>query len=341
MLFHSSPATRHSPLTTHHSPLWDRLPETARASLLILTTLMLTGLCTLLACKDKGRRSGRADLDLLDDSSSLNLNLTSADACAAEAAPAVPSDSVRSTAVGCFQNEPAVVAAPPQILELDGFALPTAAPSWESFAIPTRHHGDSPMMRNWKLLGLDLILVGALATPLAAGQRDGPQDEANKEALVLKEVRDLKTSIDALTKAIKSLQESSTTTGVQLQKTQEDINGLKRQVAQLQQEEMDGLRRQIAQLLKDVDDLRVKTARTSAYQPQPPATPTGRVRIVNIFTVPATVIVNTRAYAVNPGTVVMSDPVPAGFFNYEVVGVQAMVSRTLAANETFTITIHP
>jgi hypothetical protein len=36
-----------------------------------------------------------------------------------------------------------------------------------------------------------------------------------------------------------------------------------------------------------------------------------------------------------------SDPIPAGLFNYEVLGVQGMVSRTLAANETFTITIHP
>ena len=39
---------------------------------------------------------------------------------------------------------------------------------------------------------------------------------------------------------------------------------------------------------------------TSAYQSQPPAADDGRVRIVNAFTVPETVIVNNKAYTVYP-----------------------------------------
>src|SRR5207247_8428956 len=116
----------------------------------------------------------------------------------------------------------------------------------------------------------------------------------------------------------------------------------KKQITQLQQQELDGLRQQLTQLQRDVDDLKARTAnppRVSGYTPQPAAT--GRVRIVNSYMVPETVVVNGRAYTVNPGTYVTTDPVPAGLFNYEVLGVQGPVSRALAANEMFTITIHP
>ena len=187
--------SEHSPLTNHHSPIWNRVPELARASLMILTIVLLTGLCTLLACHDSGRRASRADLDLLDDTSSLNLNITSVDASAVNAAPAVSTDSDRLTAVtSCYQREPALAGAPESspILELESLALPPAVATWESFAIPTRHHGDSPMMRNWKLLGLDMILVGALAAPVAAGQIDGPTSDVKQDDTVVKEVRQLK-----------------------------------------------------------------------------------------------------------------------------------------------------
>src|SRR4029450_6652606 len=98
---------------------------------------------------------------------------------------------------------------------------PEAAVAGESFAVPTRHHGDSPMMRNWKLLGLDLILAGALTAPVAAGQTDGvlPQ-EGNKDDLVLKEVRELKSAISDLTKAIKSMQDTGTNSQLKMEKTQ-------------------------------------------------------------------------------------------------------------------------
>ncbi len=198
------------------------------------------------------------------------------------------------------------------------------------------------MMRNWKLLGLDMILVGALAAPVAAGQTDGPDSVWNTEDPVLKEVRELKTSINELTKAIKSLQDSTLNTNLRIEKAQGDIDGLKRQVGQLQQEEIDGVRRQLAQIQKDMDDLKMRGAnpRIATY-PQPPATPTGRVRLVNAFMAPMTVIVNSRAHTLQPGAVATTDPLPAGSFTYEVLGVQAMVSRSLGANETFTITIHP
>lgn len=335
----------HSPKTTHHSPNWDRIPETARASLLILTTVLLTGLCTLLACRDDNPRGGKGDLDLLDDTSSLNLNLTSAAACAESSGRAALSDSSRPIAVTTHYHG---VAAPdnsaqggPQVLDFQNLML-RAVVNEESFAIPTRHHGDSPMMRQWKLLGLDIILMGALAAPVLAEQHDGPNSDVRQDDPVLKEVRELKTSISDLAKAIKSLQDSTLNTNLRIEKAQGDIDGLKRQVGQLQLEEMDGVRRQLAQIQKDVDDLKARTARISTYQPQAPtpAPSTGRIRIVNAFTVPQTIVLNNRAYPVNPGAVLNVEGVPVGMFAYEVLGVQAAVNRSLAANETFTITIH-
>src|SRR5437762_2749982 len=90
--------------------------QAARASLLVLTVLLFTSICTLLACRDRGKPAERADFDLLDDPSSLNLNHTSAE----PRTPAAPSDSERLIAVTSnFQAAP--TAASPQVLELSGF----------------------------------------------------------------------------------------------------------------------------------------------------------------------------------------------------------------------------
>ena len=96
----------------------------------------------------------------------------------------------------------------------------------------------------------------------------------------------------------------------------------------------------------DLDALknRAPVSRESAYAPSAsnsPSAATGRIRLVNTFLDPMTIVVNGRAYQVAPGDTRLVEAVPAGTFNYEVLGVQPRVDRTLAANETFTITVHP
>jgi hypothetical protein len=201
------------------------------------------------------------------------------------------------------------------------------------------------MMRNWKWLGLELVLLGALTVPVSAGQSnlDGPQPDGNRDAVVLKQLDALKSSIDALTKSIEKLNNASVATGLQINKAQSDIDGLKSQLAQMQQDSIAGMQQRIGQLQREVDELRRASGgpRVSGYGPTSPPPATGRVRIVNSYVMPETVIVNGRAYNVNPGGVALSEPIPVGTFTYEVVGVQGLRDRLLAANETFTITIHP
>lgn len=200
------------------------------------------------------------------------------------------------------------------------------------------------MMRHWKLLGLDLVLVGALAAPLPARAQEQIGDEPNKDSVVLKQLGDLKTSIDALTKAIKEMQTSGVDSALKMQKANGDIEGLKRQLTQLQQEEIAGLRQQVTQMQRDLDELNRRTAsppRVATYPPPQQQPATGRVRLINSYQAPVTVVVNGRAHTLNPGAIVTTDPIPAGTFTYEVLGVQPMRDRTLAANELFTITIHP
>src|SRR5438067_103136 len=114
----------------------DPLRHAARASLVVLSVLLLTTVCTILACRGGTKPAGSAGFDLLDDTSSPNLNDTSA----GPRAPAAPSDSDRLTAV--TSNYQAVTTSEaPQVQELGGFALPetAAAQTPESFAIPRRH----------------------------------------------------------------------------------------------------------------------------------------------------------------------------------------------------------
>jgi septal ring factor EnvC (AmiA/AmiB activator) len=197
------------------------------------------------------------------------------------------------------------------------------------------------MMRIWNLAKVNLLLVGVLAAGPAAWGAQEPANTNRDE--VVKQLGELKTSIDTLTKSVIGLQSSSLSALGQIQKTQADIDALKRQMAQLQQEEIENLRRQVAQLQKDFDELNRRTntpPRQSLYAPTPPAS-TARVRLVNSYSLPETVIVNGRAYPLQPGETRTTEPIPAGVFSYEVLGVQAVQNRTVGPNETFTITIHP
>lgn len=186
------------------------------------------------------------------------------------------------------------------------------------------------MMHNWRLLGWHMVLATALtAAPVPTAlvaQEPKSQAEPDATTAILKRLDDVKKFLEEMDKRLKGTLESLTSTDVNVAKLQMDTNDIKRQLGQLR---------------SDVDALR---SRTSLYLPAPaPAAvpPTGRVRLVNTFPDLMTIIVNERAYRLPPGDTRLTDPLPAGTFTYMVLGVQPEQTRTLAANETFTITIHP
>jgi len=202
------------------------------------------------------------------------------------------------------------------------------------------------MMQNWKLLGWQMALAAALTmSPARAAQLDGPAPaEPDKTDAVVKQLQELKKALEDAEKRLKASIESLETSGnLRFAKLQTDVEDMKKQLGQLSrlQADTDELKRQIAQLRQEFDGLRTRMQPTiSGYGPA--TNGTGRIRLVNTFPDQMTVVVNDRAYRLAPGQTQLTDPLPAGNFRYMVLGVQPeMQNRLLAANETFTITIHP
>lgn len=160
------------------------------------------------------------------------------------------------------------------------------------------------MSRTSTLVALFALLLGGARL---AAQGAEPQD-------VAKQLQDIQTKISLLTEMVGKLS-----------RTQEDVETLKRQIADLQ---------------RDVAALRgVAPPRVSAYAA--PST-TGRVHIVNTYPLPRTVIVNGRSYRLSPGGEQFVDNLPVGPFSFEVLEYHLEPQvRNLAAGQTYTITVFP
>jgi outer membrane murein-binding lipoprotein Lpp len=194
------------------------------------------------------------------------------------------------------------------------------------------------MIRTWRMLGVETVLAAALTAPAFAGQTDGTKLE-DKSDTILKEVRDLKKRFDELESSLKNkIENLDTSNSLKLAQARMDLEELRKQVQQMRQD-LDATRsREIAALRRDLDDM--TKGRQSLY-PAPAPTPTGRLQLRNTFPEMVLILVNNKPYHIFPGQNVLTDPIPAGTFNYEVVGIQPQVARTLTANETYTIHVYP
>jgi len=159
------------------------------------------------------------------------------------------------------------------------------------------------------------------------GQVNKAPNEPNRDEVILRDLRELRLAVENLTRTLGGFQSASMTTDLEIQKTKADIADIRRTIAQIQKD-LDGMNQ------------RMSSERRSAYPPTQ-AAPSGRIRLVNTFAQPVTIIVNARAYTLQPGETRQLDAVPTGAFAYEVLGIQPPASRTLEPNETFTITVHP
>jgi hypothetical protein len=197
------------------------------------------------------------------------------------------------------------------------------------------------MRHTWKLLGFWTIVLGALsAAPSPAQNSDGAENKATapeNATEILKELRALNKRLDTLERNLENdlreLRTRGTQTDLAVQTAQKDVNDLKGRLDQLRRD-IDSLNRRLGPVE------RIATYAGPAGTAAPPPPP-GRVRIVNTYFVPETVVVNGKAYTVAPYDVVFTDPVPAGPFSYEVVNVQARQDRLLNPSETFSIYVHP
>ncbi len=194
------------------------------------------------------------------------------------------------------------------------------------------------MMNSIRILSLQALLAAALAAqPSLAGQFDGPsanEGEGDRMTAVLNQLQDLTKSLNNLVTELKSLPANLSETNKNLR-------------AAVAQEEINQLKQQLGQLQKEVTDLRSRVPPVTSASLYPPANQgTGRLRLMNSYVVPVSIIVNEVSYQVAPGEVRVVEGLRAGPFTYEVLGVgygiiQPRVSRTLAANDTFTIRVEP
>ena len=107
--------------------------------------------------------------------------------------------------------------------------------------------------------------------------------------------------------------------------------------------DLNALKEQYTQLKQDLDALRSKLA---ARPPQTSMYPsngqgTGRVRLVNTYPQPVSILVNGRVYQLNPLETRTTEPLPAGPFTFEVIGIQDRSTRTLLPGETYQIHVYP
>jgi hypothetical protein len=191
------------------------------------------------------------------------------------------------------------------------------------------------MQRTWRILTLATLMVGML--PAVAGEGQKSSDDGPTKA----DLPSIAKRLDEINKSLKSLDDLVP----QLLKIRDGARELNSKVTQAQSDVLE-LRRQLAQLQQNVDSLsrRLGGVQTqiSGYAGLGNGSPaTGRVRLVNTFPQTMTIRVNNAVHEVPPGQERYTEPLPAGNFTYEVLGVSAPVVRPLAAGETFTVTVYP
>lgn len=206
------------------------------------------------------------------------------------------------------------------------------------------------MMSNWKVLGLEMMLAWTLAAanpPYAqaadnlapndqGGSSDKPAKALDREELkkLIGEVLDQK--LEKVKKDIADdFQARFLNKGIEAQ------NSFREQLKELRDGDLKAIQDELSRLRAELNALKkAGPPTTSAYAGAPPSGATGKVRLINTFPQPQTVLINGRPYGLAPNETRTFD-LPAGSFTYEVRGVTETRTKTVNANETFTIDIHP
>jgi hypothetical protein len=316
----------------------------ARPGLLVLSTVLLVALLSVLTSYETTRQAGSAGFVLPDELSSSNLNNTSAEAPTSATAPVVQPLVPEGPALQLVE-----VPKPPQEFPKQlgsgpaASILPVAAsePALEDCCyLQGPHLGDTPMMRTWKLIGLHTLLAGMMTAGPALAETSGPPSDSEKLTEVQKQLDEMKRSLTDLQKAVGPL---ST-----LDRRINDLIEQSTKGAQDAQNQIGEVRKELAALRSEFEALRNRTsdsARVSRFPPTdvgaPPSTAVGRVELINTYPSEVTVVVNRRTYHLAPGEHRLSDPVPAGTFTYEVLGITPQRNRPLAGEQVFTVWVHP
>ena len=189
------------------------------------------------------------------------------------------------------------------------------------------------MLRTWNKIHFHALLAAMLAASPALGQQkstdadrlDGIKSQLDQLELSLKNAN---TKLDALQQLKKQFEDLKSESNASQATTQQDLVSLKQEVARLKTE---------------VEALRnaASATRVAAFPPnEPRPAPTGQVELVNTYTSDVAIVINNRTYRLHPNERRLTDPLPAGTFTYEVLGVTPPNTRPLNPNEVYHITVH-
>jgi hypothetical protein len=254
--------------------------------LLVLTTLLLVGLCALLAFWGSHQRTDSSGIDLLADHSCRNLNNISTQGASGEPASSNLDGSTLDQAGQGFAPVPPLLETPPTTagepvdtrLETVVPASPPMPPATAGFgnAYTTTHQGDSPMMRNWKMLGLHTF-VAAVFGGVAFADPEKPGDS--------KKLDEIQTQLKKLEDVPARLKNIETSTGA-LSTIQAELKDLRKDFENgtaLASEKFKGLDQRIAALeeaVKRVPD-RKPDARIALSPPDPTAAGNGDMKRIS------------------------------------------------------------
>jgi hypothetical protein len=197
------------------------------------------------------------------------------------------------------------------------------------------------MCYRWPLFGLSVLVVAALALPSAAADPELKQTDSQKIDEILRDMRDLKATAGRVQDELKNLQ---TREELHHQSLSRDVNERIERVRDF----LGGLESRIKRLETELEALHAQatTANRVANYPSagsgaaaPPLT--GPIRLRNTFPEQVSIVISGQSYQLMPGETQLLPAQPAGPFTYEVLGIQAPRTVTLAPNERFTVTVYP
>ena len=314
----------------------------ARPGLLVLSMILLAALVAILASYPPTGHADHSGFVLPAGDSYSNLNNTSADTLKSPAAQAAVRNQ-EPERPGLVKAE--VPKSPPGLPEplhlSQTVILPVSEmePAVEDCCfLQARQFGETPMMRTWKMIGLQTLLAGILTTGPALAETSGPPTDSEKLADIQKQLDGMKRSLEELRKSLDSLSSLGTKMDDLSRNAASGNTTAQKQIGELKQE--------IAKLREDVDTLRNRTSaetRISGFSPTDAGVPaaTGHVELVNTFSGDVTIVVNRRTYHLAPFERRMSEPIPAGNFTYEVLGITPQRNRILAADQVMQVWVHP
>jgi hypothetical protein len=315
------------PLLVRTRRLLSQLRLPPRPTLLLLTFLLVTIIGIILT--GPSHRSGRVrpGFVLPEDFASSKLDNTSAKAPDPLAGPGLSEiDHARHAfAHSARQPGPGKIPAAETESRLQDRLLPGRS-----------ERGDTPMLRTWNKIHYHALLAALLAASPALGQQkstDLREDRLDSIKLQLdqveRSVRTANTKLDALQQLRKDFDDLKAGSDAAQAATQRDLISLSQAVTRLQKE-VEGLRNAAS-----------SATRIAGSPPNETRQPTGVVELVNTYSSDVAVVVNSRTYRLHPGDRRFTDPLPAGTFTYEVLGVTPPNTRPLNPNEVYHITVHP